>query len=365
MGVAFGLAMSIMGRSCFSQGFFMHWDPSSNIVVIPYLNLPVTWYGLLFALGFWFGFHIFVYMYRRFLSEHPEFVEGDIRFEKWTSRIRGGLEGVKKGSIESCNRLLKKEVEGCQTLLEKRLYWEKKYPDLFIPIGERARLFAEKLVLYVVLATVVGARVAYILFYQNPMDYLMNPLSILKTWEGGLASHGGVTAIVLTLWFFHKKAKQVLKEFSFWDLLDHVAVPTMLVASMIRIGNFFNQEILGTTSTMPWAIVFGHPKDGSLPIARHPVQLYESLFYFSLFVTLAFLWYYKGKVFSRGRLAGIAIGGSFFFRFFIEYVKTEQSVWFDYTNSHLLMGQVLSIPMVVIGAILLLRNRTLKRSEGK
>lgn len=337
----------------------MHWDPSSNLFIVPYLNLPVTWYGFLFALGFWIGFHIFAYMYKRFLSEHPEFIEGDIQFQKWTSRLRSGLEGVEKGSVESCNQLLKKEVIGCSTMLEKRLYWEKRYPDLFIPIGDRARFFAERLVLYVVLATVVGARLAYILFYQNVMDYLDQPLSILKTWEGGLASHGGVAAILITLWIFHKKAKRVLKEFSFWDLLDHVAVPTMLVASLIRIGNFFNQEILGTASNMPWAVVFGHPKDGTLPIARHPVQLYESFFYFSLFVTLFLLWHYKGKVFCNGRLAGLAIGGSFLFRFFIEFVKTEQSVWFDYTSSTLFMGQVLSIPMIVVGFLLLLPKRAI------
>ena len=359
---------------------WLHWDPSTDFITLPIIGLPVTWYGLLFATGFWIGFHIFIYMFRNFLSLMPEFKKNDI---DWRALSKSGgmdLAHIKEGDTQACNELLirggvggfknlnkieQRMVANCHEykgakeakLLENRFKLEAKYPKIFTPLQSRARDFAEKLILYIIVATVLGARVGHILFYQNPMHYLANPLSILKTWEGGLASHGGIVAVLFSLWLFHRNNRKLYPDFTLFMLLDSIAIPTMLVASLIRIGNFFNQEILGVETTMPWGIIFGHPADGGAIVARHPAQLYESLFYFSVFLTLLLLWQKYSHKWEPGRFAGAAIFSSFFFRFFIEFIKTRQSIWFDQGGSLLLMGQVLSIPLTLIGAFLILRKR--------
>jgi prolipoprotein diacylglyceryltransferase len=117
--------------------------------------------------------------------------------------------------------------------------------------------------------------------------------------------------------------------------------------------NFFNQEIIGTQTTLPWAIVFGHPFDGSPPLPRHPVQLYESFFYFLLFSVLFTLWKRKKVEVGKGTLTGLFFLFTFLFRFFIEFVKMPNSMLLN-ADSPLLMGQYLSIPFILVGAFLLL-----------
>ena len=359
---------------------WFHWDPSANIVTLPYVGLPLTWYGLLFATGFWLGFHIFVSMFKRYLALKPEFVEGDVNWLAFARSNALDLVNLEKGNIASCNTYLKnwrkpqpfKEkseasllVSECRKakgddvakLLEKRLTLESNYPKIFTPLKLRAKDFAEKLILYVIAATVIGARLGHIIFYEHLSDYLKNPLGILKTWEGGLASHGGIIAIIFAVWIFYRSSKKKYSDFSWYMLLDGIAIPTMLVSGLIRIGNFFNQEVLGTESAMPWAIIFDHPADGSLAVPRHPVQLYESLFYLGIFVLLLVLWRKYANKWQPGRFCGIALFSSFIFRFFVEFIKTGQSIWFDSPNSMLLMGQMLSIPLSLIGAYLIFRKK--------
>lgn len=276
----------------------IHWDPSSEFFKVPYFNIPLTWYGLLFATGFWIGFHIFSYMFKNFL----------------------GKKGIKNSEAI-------------------------------------ANAFSERLLLYVIIGTVVGARLGHIIFYEYPMEYLRNPLSILKTWEGGLASHGAVVAILIAVFLFARRIKDEYSDFTFFRLLDYLSVPAMLLATFIRIGNFFNQEILGVRANGPWAVVFGHPADGSPVFPRHPAQLYEALFYFVLFFILFNLWKKKKESLIAGRLAGIMFTAVFTFRFFIEFLKSEQSVWFDETFHFILMGQVLSLPVIAFGLYLLFRKK--------
>ncbi len=269
---------------------WIFWDPSSEFVIIPFVNIPITWYGLLFATGFWLGFHMFTYMLK--------------------------------------NRLGSKD----------------------------ANAFSERLLLYIIVATIIGARLGHIFFYEHPMEYLANPISIFKTWEGGLASHGAVLAIVLAVLIFSIRIRKEFPEFTFWKILDYLSVPAMLLSTLIRVGNFFNQEILGVSTDKPWGIIFGHPADGGLITPRHPAQLYEAAFYFALFLLLAHIWYRKRDELLPGRLAGITLVSAFLFRFLVEFIKTEQSAWFDQPNGSLLMGQVLSLPIIAIGLYLLVRK---------
>lgn len=212
---------------------------------------------------------------------------------------------------------------------------------------------SDKIVFHMLVGAIAGARLGDVLFYQT---WTGDFGSIFRFWEGGLASHGGAIGILISLAILARR----IKELSFLRLLDLVVIPTALAAGFIRIGNFFNQEILGTVSTLPWAVVFGHAADGSLPQPRHPVQLYEAFFYFSVFL---FLFLRKRVTDAPGRIAGLFLMIIFAFRFLIEFIKEEQSAWVS--SGHLLtMGQYLSLPLMALGLLLWVRARRAGSQSG-
>ncbi len=224
-------------------------------------------------------------------------------------------------------------------------------------IGERYAVWAykrkgleekdvSKLVTYVLLGTILGARLGHCLFYE-PDYYLSNPLSILKIWEGGLASHGGYLGIFLTIYLYMKAMKGKM---NFLWLMDMVAAPALLTGAFIRLGNLMNSEILGRPADVPWAMVFKKVDN----ISRHPTQIYEALGYLSSAVLLAILFKkYDGK-WAEGRVWGVSLMYSFVFRFFVEFFKENQT---SFENGLVLnMGQFLSIPFVAFGLYLFLRK---------
>src|SRR5262249_49124455 len=135
----------------------------------------------------------------------------------------------------------------------------------------------DHLLIYLVLGTIIGARLGHCLLYE-PRFYLSHPLQILRIWEGGLASHGGATGVLIALYLYCRRRPNQ----PFLWLLDRVVVPTALGASLIRLGNLFNSEILGVPTQVPWAFVF--VRVSSEPL--HPAQLYESLSYLLVFFVL-------------------------------------------------------------------------------
>lgn len=223
-------------------------------------------------------------------------------------------------------------------LLRQRPYREKK-----------ARYIAEKLAFYIVIGIVLGARLFDLLFYQNFSEIQKDPLSIFKVWEGGLASHGGVLGAFLAALLFLKRYKKESPHLSWRMLLDWMAIPAGVVACLIRIGNFMNQEILGIPTRVAWAFVFEHPLDHSPVLPRHPVQLYEALGYFILFIL--FYTYFRKKHWKEGKLAGLFLVLLFSFRFCIEFLKEKQSYWID-SSAYLDMGQILSLPLILFGLYL-------------
>ncbi len=132
-------------------------------------------------------------------------------------------------------------------------------------------------------------------------------------------------------------------------------IPTALAAVFIRIGNFFNQEILGTPTDLPWGVLFLHPADGGAIVPRHPAQLYEALWYLVTFAILMVYWHGRPPFKVAGRLTGLFLILVFGFRFLIEFLKVEQSVYLSST-SLLTMGQWLSLPFVLLGIYLFLRK---------
>ncbi len=219
----------------------------------------------------------------------------------------------------------------------------------------RKREDLDTLVLYMIVATVVGARLGHCLFYE-PTRYLADPISILRIWEGGLASHGAAIGIVIGMWLFARKRAA----YSFWWLADRIVMVVALAGVTIRLGNFFNSEIYGTVTDLPWGVVFTLANE-KLP--RHPTQLYESLAYGLIFI---FLWLrhkrFDGKPPASSQFA-IFLTLTFLARFLIEFVKLEQGGLDDATLP-LRMGQLLSIPFILLGLYLWRRSssRELKTS---
>lgn len=210
----------------------------------------------------------------------------------------------------------------------------------------------------------LGCRLAHCLFYQ--WDYFsQHPLEILlpikeKVGGGwkfigyhGLASHGGTVGMVVALVIFKLKTKK-----SLWKTMDIVAVSACLAGGFIRLGNLMNSEILGIETTMPWGFVFTRVGD----VPRHPAQLYEAIYYFVLFIVLQYV--YKKKRYSEvsdGFYVGLVLTGIFLFRFLIEFLKEVQE---DFESDMLLdMGQILSVPFIVAGVIIIFLRKSGQKSK--
>lgn len=211
------------------------------------------------------------------------------------------------------------------------------------------RKVADNLTFYVGVAVVVGARFFDVIFYENWNEITRNPWSAFEVWKGGLASHGGVAGALVGLALFQWRHRFC----SFLHLLDLFILPSMVAAFFIRVGNFINQEILGKLTNVPWAVVFGHPADGSFPAPRHPVQLYEAFFYLAVFVGMASL-HKRWRHWKEGKACGLFLVLIFSFRFIIEFFKEEQSS--HLIGSDLTMGQWLTFPFLLLGFVLWLRK---------
>jgi len=267
---------------------YFFWDPSRAVFpwVIPFLERPILWYGLLFAGGFFLSYLLLYYLLRRDRNQ--------------------------------------------------------------IPKEEDLKKFADRLALYGTIGAILGARFFDMLFYQQGKVFIEDPLSLIRIWEGGLASHGGVLGILIALFIFQRRYPY----FSWVYLVDLTGRVAGISCTLIRIGNFFNQEILGKPSDLPWAVLFGHPANGGLTVPLHPVQLYEALCYLILFFLT-----FNLKTRKEGKAAGVFITCGAAFRYGIEFFKEEQSMWLR--NSPLTMGQWLSLPLLLFGVFLLLREKLL------
>ena len=202
----------------------------------------------------------------------------------------------------------------------------------------------EQLVIYAIVGTVIGARLGHCLFY-NPEYYLANPLEILMVWKGGLASHGTSIGIPIAIYLYTKK-----KKLNFLWQMDRVVIVTALGGSFIRLGNLFNSEIIGKAADVPWAFIF--TKVDNVP--RHPTQLYESIAYLIIFIILFFIYKNKYKQLNDGFIFGVFLILLFTFRFFVEFFKENQTGFEEGMVFN--MGQLLSVPFVILGVILIVRS---------
>lgn len=228
--------------------------------------------------------------------------------------------------------------------------------------------WCDKLFVYTIIATIIGARLGHCLFYE--WDYFSaHPLEILKVWEGGLASHGGAIGIIIAIYIY---TKRVTHRGMLW-VLDRLVIPTALVAAMIRTGNLMNHEIYGVSTNLPWGFIFienihawqaGFPAKFSM--ISHPTQIYEASAYLILFFVLMYMYWKKDAGDRRGLLFGTFMLWVFGARFLIEFLKLPQEPFEIYMKEiiGLNMGQVLSIPFIILGIYFVYKGKSGHKKSG-
>jgi len=214
----------------------------------------------------------------------------------------------------------------------------------------------EKLFIYIVVGTLLGARLGHCLFY-DPSYYFQNPVEILLPIKEigdsyqfigfqGLASHGGAMGVLIAIALYCKKYKT-----NFLWVLDRVTIVAPIAAAFIRFGNFMNSEIYGKPTDGSWGVVF--QRDDLIP--RHPSQLYEAFSYLLIFGILFLTYKNRAKEKANGLIFGVFLVLLFLTRFLIEFFK-ENQVGFE-SEMFINMGQVLSIPFIIIGLILIITRK--------
>jgi len=199
----------------------------------------------------------------------------------------------------------------------------------------------DQLSVYMLVGTVLGARLGHVFFYQ-PDYYLLHPIEILQVWKGGLASHGAAIGILIALYLYSKKTKT-----EYLWILDRIVIVVALGGFLVRMGNLMNSEIVGRVTDVPWGFVFTNEIPFLGPEPRHPSQLYEGLSYLILFLILITLFFKTSIEKNRGKIFGIFLVGLFSVRLVIEFYKDVQV---DFEQNMLLnMGQILSIPFILVG----------------
>ncbi|CVK15401.1 prolipoprotein diacylglyceryl transferase [Apibacter mensalis] len=223
----------------------------------------------------------------------------------------------------------------------------------------------DPLFIYMFLAVIIGARLGHVLFYQKQL-LIQDPLAVFLpirtkphfefTGYSGLASHGAAIGILISLYLFTRK---YLKRTFYW-ILDRIVIPVSIGGMFIRFGNFFNSEIIGKPSSLPWAVLFiqqDTDEYGNI-VPRHPSQLYEAFGYLLLFISLIYIYLKTDKKKYSGWIFGYFLIVLFGIRFIVEFFKEPQGE--EYINwLGLNTGQWLSVPFIIAGICILIaaKNR--------
>ena len=244
-------------------------------------------------------------------------------------------------------------------LLRRTQLWKAATPPM-----EVGRL--EDLLTYIVIGVIAGGRLGYVLFYR-PEYYLQNPLEIPAIWTGGMSFHGGFLGVVLAVWFFSRRHKVALGSLA--DLIAIAATPAIL---LVRLANFINAELWGRPTELPWGVVFpGEAAQACGQIsgacARHPSQLYEAVLEGLILGLILLVLVGRGKLKTPWFLTGVFFAGYGLARFVVEFVRQPDAQFvgpdnplgwrFDFGDWGLTMGQSLSLPMIVVGILVLMAAR--------
>jgi len=217
----------------------------------------------------------------------------------------------------------------------------------------------DDLMLWLTLGIVIGGRVFYVLFY-NFDHFAADPVSIFKTWQGGMSFHGGLTGVVLvTIWFCQRRKIDMLR------LGDAMAMVAPLGLMFGRLANFINGELWGRTTDVPWAMVF----PGAGPLPRHPSQLYEAgLEGLLIFVVLFGLGMAGKLLIHKGRATGLFFIGYGLGRIFVEFFRepdAQLGFLMQIGQGGITMGMILSLPLLVIGAGFIIYGKRSQAQAGQ
>lgn len=231
-----------------------------------------------------------------------------------------------------------------------------------LPVSAQA--FSD-LAFYAMLGVVLGGRIGYMLFYSGG-ELLRNPLSLIRVWEGGMSFHGGLLGVLLVAWIWSRRQRV-----HFFDTMDFVAPLVPVGLGLGRLGNFIGGELWGRHTDLPWGMVFpnalGHLgldaeglqrlylAGGLAGEARHPSQLYQ--FALEGVVLFAVLWLYSRRPRPRYAVAGLFALLYGVFRFLVEFVREPDAQLGFVALDWMTMGQVLSLPLIAIGLVLLVLSR--------
>ena len=195
------------------------------------------------------------------------------------------------------------------------------------------------LIFYCASGLIIGGRLGYMLLYNFP-NFIANPLTLFQVWRGGMSFHGGLIGIIITTWIFSRRTHK-----RWVDVTDFVAplVPLGLAAG--RIGNFINGELWGRITTVPWGMMF--PNAGSL--LRHPSQIYE--FFLEGVLLFIIMWWFSAKLRPRFAVSSLFLLCYGLFRCIAEFFRQPDPQLGFVAFSWLTMGQLLSLPMIVIGCL--------------
>ncbi len=191
------------------------------------------------------------------------------------------------------------------------------------------------------LGVIVGGRLGFVLFYDLP-TYIADPMEIFRVWHGGMSFHGGLLGVLVAFWWYAHRTQRTFFQVS--DFVAPLVAPGLFFG---RIGNFINGELWGNVSAVPWAMVFPHA--GSLP--RHPSQLYEAILEGLVLFTM--VWVFSAKKRRVGAVSGLFALGYGVFRFGVEFVRTPDAQLGYLAFGWMTMGQLLCIPLIVLGIYLL------------
>lgn len=227
-----------------------------------------------------------------------------------------------------------------------------------LPVSAQA--FSD-LAFYAMLGVVLGGRIGYMLFYSGG-EFLRNPLSLVRVWEGGMSFHGGLLGVLLAAWLWSRRQRV-----HFFDTMDFVAPLVPIGLGLGRLGNFIGGELWGRHTDLPWGMVFpaslGHLgldaeglrslylAGGLAGEARHPSQLYQ--FALEGVVLFTVLWLYSRRPRPRYAVAGLFALLYGVFRFLVEFVREPDAQLGFVALDWMTMGQLLSLPLIVVGVLLL------------
>lgn len=279
---------------------WLSWNPSREIFYIPIIHHPITWYGVILALGCGIGYRIVATLYRHYFINNL------------------ANANISKSSIQL-----------------------------------RIQEFCEAISMYCLFGILLGARIGHILFYEKIHEYVLYPLRILMIWEGGISSHGAIVGAVISIASYLYRSQDINK-ISFIQATDLLVIPLTLGMAFVRVGNFINQEAVGVYTSLPWGIIFENPFVIESGIPRHPVQIYEAIAYVGLFYSLYKLYRKNISLLSPGKITSLFLSVCFTMRFLLEYLKEEPSHYL-----HLNMGQWLSVPFIIIGGFILIFRKNL------